>query len=75
MARKTLIVERRILGVGDQPDTIRLLGRLVLYPRGWRFFPADAIHKPSRKHHKTFEAALPRWTGGLNGTETRYANA
>ena len=71
--RKTLIVEKRAHGANGQPDTVYAIGRLVRYPRGWIFLPNVSGRKPSKKYHKTFEAALPRWTGGLDGTETRYA--
>lgn len=37
---------------------------------GWRFMPFTSAHKASCKGHKTWEAALPRWTGGLDGTES-----
>lgn len=37
---------------------------------GWRFYPLTVSHKPSRKGHDTWEKALPRWTGGLDGTES-----
>lgn len=37
---------------------------------GWRFMPFTSSHKASRKGHKTWEAALPRWTGGLDRTES-----
>jgi hypothetical protein len=37
---------------------------------GWRFMPLTSARGPSRKGHKTWEAALPRWTGGLDGTES-----
>lgn len=37
---------------------------------GWRFMPFTSSHKSSRKGHKTWEAALPRWTGGLDRTES-----
>lgn len=37
---------------------------------GWRFIPQIAGRYPSRRGHPTWGAALPRWTGGLNGTES-----
>lgn len=37
---------------------------------GWYFTPFTTARKRSRKGHATWEGALPRWTGGLNGTES-----
>lgn len=46
------------------------LGVVILASDGWRFIPFTTSRKASRKGHKTWEAALPRWTGGLNRTES-----
>jgi hypothetical protein len=47
------------------------LGVVSHHRDGWRFLPLTSAHGSSRKGHKTWEAALPRWTGGLNATESR----
>lgn len=36
-------------------------------PGGWQFYPLVSGRKPSRKHHPTFEACMPRWTGYPDG--------
>ena len=38
---------------------------------GWRFIPFTSARKSSRKGHATWDKSLPRWTGGLSGTESR----
>ena len=47
------------------------LGILRRTADGWRFFPLTGSHKPSRRGWPTWEKALPRWTGGLDRTESR----
>lgn len=47
------------------------LGILHRKADGWRFFPLTGSHKPSRRGWPTWEKALPRWTGGLDRTESR----
>lgn len=41
-----------------------IVGFLVHYPgRGWRFNPAVAGRRGSRKFYETKEQAVPRWVG------------
>jgi len=47
------------------------LGMLHKKPDGWHFQPWVGSHKPSRVGRKTWEEAIPRWTGGLDRTESR----
>lgn len=37
---------------------------------GWRFMPFTTARGSSRKGHTTWWKALPRWTGGLDRTES-----
>lgn len=37
------------------------LGTCVKYPKGWRFIPAIASHKPGRKYHSDAVGAIPNW--------------
>ena len=47
------------------------LGMLHRKADGWHFQPWVASHKPTRVGKPTWEKALPRWTGGLDRTESR----
>jgi hypothetical protein len=47
-----------------------ILGYVIQNEFGWWFNPQVAGRKPSRKHHPTFDAAIPRWTGHPNGTRS-----
>jgi hypothetical protein len=47
------------------------LGVLRLKADGWHFMPFVASHKASRVGKPTWQQALPRWTGGLDRTESR----
>jgi hypothetical protein len=47
------------------------LGQLVRKSDGWHFHPMIAGRQHSRKGKPTWEAAIPRWTGGLDRTESR----
>lgn len=38
-----------------------ILGHAVEYDQGWKFIPANAVNKPSRKFHPTVSRCLPRW--------------
>ena len=53
-----------------QSATKFLFGTAVQSEKGWRFIPNVSSRKSSRKFHPTFVKCLPRWTGGLNGTES-----
>lgn len=66
-------VERRAFNGGDQPDTLVRLGTVtrVGYGGGYRFTSNVASHGNSRKLHKTFAQACPRWVGYPDGCETR----
>lgn len=55
---------------GPQRTTKVALGVAKKHRDGWRFMPLTTSHGPSRKGHGTWEKALPRWTGGLDGTES-----
>lgn len=48
------------------------LGFAKQYANGkWVFQPSlESSHKPTGKRFPTFEACLPRWTGGLSGTRS-----
>jgi len=62
----SIIFERRL------PDgSVGCLGTAYESPRGWRFVPAVASHKPSRKVHATMERCLPRWLHYPDGCESR----
>ena len=39
-------------------------------PDGWWFRPFSTARQGSRKAHATWELSLPRWTGGLDRTES-----
>src|SRR5262245_61450774 len=46
-----------------------LYGWVTHLPAGWVFTPAPGVpHMPDGKFHADFDAAFPRWTGGLDGT-------
>jgi hypothetical protein len=46
-----------------------LYGWVTHLPAGWIFTPApDIPHLPDGKFYADFDAAFPRWTGGLDGT-------
>lgn len=47
------------------------LGVLLKKADGWHFNPLVAGRKSSRKGQPTWEKAIPRWTGGLDATESR----
>jgi hypothetical protein len=50
----------------------RLLGTCTFTPEhGWRFYP-DIEGKRISRARKTWEETLPYWTGGLDGTMSRY---
>ena len=38
---------------------------------GWKFFPANARNKPSRKFWETMDGCLPRWLHYPDGCESR----
>lgn len=63
---RILVIQAR----GPQRTHRLPLGTLTQRDEGWRFMPFTSARKGSRKAHPTWEAALPRWTGGLNRTET-----
>lgn len=51
-----------------------LLGYAIQSEEGWRFNPKVFGRKPSRRRDwPTFEACLPRWTGGLSRTTSKEA--
>jgi len=60
-------VIRRLSGDGH----VFRLGTVTRKADGYRFWPAVAHHRPSRKAHPTFEACLPRWVGYPDRCETR----
>lgn len=70
---KTYEVRRHVMGERDFKK-LPLLGWATQYRSGWKFY-ATARHggRQSRKYHPTFEASLPRWTGGLDGTQSEEA--
>jgi hypothetical protein len=46
-----------------------LYGWVTHLPAGWIFTPAPDIPRlPDGEFYPDFDAAFPRWTGGLNGT-------
>lgn len=51
------------------PNPPHLLGRCVYTEGlGWRFLSNVSARGSSRRYWPTWEASLPRWTGGLDGT-------
>jgi hypothetical protein len=68
-ARRILLVEARGPMHGDRPPVP--LGVLSRKADGWHFNPLTVAHQPSRKGKPTWEKAIPRWTGGLDRTESR----
>jgi hypothetical protein len=48
-----------------------ILGFLCRKADGWHFMPNVAGRKLSRVGKPTWEKAIPRWTGGLDRTESR----
>lgn len=69
---------RMILFRARTPDEIErnapprlILGFLSRKADGWHFMPNVAGRKSSRVGKATWEKAIPRWTGGLDGTESR----
>lgn len=65
-ADRILFIQAR----GPQRTSKVALGVARKVVDGWRFMPFTTAHKASRKSHETWEKALPRWTGGLDGTES-----
>lgn len=48
------------------------LGDAIFTPGlGWRFYP-DVEGRRTSRQRSTWEATLPEWTGGLDGTITAY---
>lgn len=43
-----------------------LVGTLQEYTQGWKFFPNNACHKPSKKYHNDANAAIPAWAFNLS---------
>jgi hypothetical protein len=70
-ATRILLVQARPLG--GKPTLP--LGQIVLKADGWHFHPMVAGRQHSRKGKPTWEAAIPRWTGGLDRTESRRMEA
>ena len=50
--------------------SVFILGHAVQNEAGWRFIPANAARKPSRKAHKTMRQCLPRWLGYPDACES-----
>lgn len=65
-AERILFIQAR----GPQRTHKLALGVARKVVDGWRFMPLTTSHGPSRKSHDTWEKALPRWTGGLDRTES-----
>lgn len=65
-AERILFIQAR----GPQRTTKVALGVARKVADGWRFMPLTTSRSPSRKSHATWEKALPRWTGGLDRTES-----
>lgn len=74
-ATRILIVRARTLGEARAKTPPLPLGVTRLTPDGWRFLPFTSAHGASRKGHATWEKSLPRWTGGLDRTESRRMDA
>lgn len=68
-ATRMLLVSAR--SPEDAHKTPAALGILTKKADGWHFNPLVASHRPSRAGKPTWEKAIPRWTGGINGTESR----
>lgn len=68
-AKRILLVRARTPQEMDQKPSV--LGTIYRGRDGWRFNPLVAGRKVSRKAWPTWEAAIPRWTGGLDRTESR----
>jgi hypothetical protein len=47
------------------------LGQIVRKADGWHFHPMIVGRQHSRRGKPTWEDAIPRWTGGLDRTESR----
>lgn len=58
-ARRPKNTSKLVLGIASGSDE-----------QGWWFRPFSAARQGSRKVHPTWEKALPRWTGGLDRTES-----
>jgi hypothetical protein len=75
-ATRILLVQARSPAeqlAGERPRVP--LGQIVLKADGWHFHPMIASRQHSRKGKPTWEAAIPRWTGGLDRTESRAMSA
>lgn len=70
-ATRILLVQARTLGGRPRVP----LGQLVLKADGWHFHSMVGGRQHSRKGKPTWEEAIPRWTGGLNRTESRRMEA
>lgn len=66
MTTRILVIQGRGPGRTDRLP----LGVLSERVSGWRFMPFITSRRASTKAHPTWEAALPRWTGGLDRTES-----
>jgi hypothetical protein len=58
---------------GQKPGTGTLLGSAKQYPEGWKFHPVLPGKRDSRRFWPTWDACLPRWTGGLDATTSAYS--
>ena len=65
---KKYVVIRTLAGGEDAG----VLGYAKQYANGqWVFSPAVCTgRKPTGKRYKTYEACLPSWTGGVDGTRS-----
>lgn len=70
-AKRLLIVRARTPLEFEESRTPAVIGVVRRHPDGWRFLPMVSGRRPSRRSFPTWEKALPRWTGGLDSTESR----
>jgi hypothetical protein len=70
-ATRILLVRARTPDQIEKNMIPGVMGVLSLKADGWHFMPWVSGRKPSRVGKPTWEKAIPRWTGGLDGTESR----
>lgn len=70
-AKRILLVQARPVtnDVGDWHPAV--VGVVIRNAFGWRFFPYVSGRKTSRKNWDFWEAAVPRWAGHPDRTESR----
>jgi hypothetical protein len=71
--RKIVLIRARTPQEIKARSPVRVLGLISHQSDGWRFMSLVASHGNSRRGWAQWQNAIPRWTGGLDRTESFYA--